>query len=381
MRNWTPESESQYRQILESLPLTEEQLIRRVLTELAGDEQNWSLETTGKLCAAIHTVIAPQKEHSTETTESAPGENFATIGDLFTINVKDGLKVTAAVRRALVQVLIENRENGDAIPSISCVGQRFDAITEFGVRTGEVSSRQETQLALSPQLTHEIDEARFDAVNRMIRGIAHESRNALQRIDACAEMLMLDVADNADLLPLVQRLQLGASDLKGLFEEIKKFSAPLSLEYRQVQLAEIIDTAWSETEPLWQPRSVVFRVNLREPDVVLPLDPIRLTGGLQNLFISSLRCTTDPALIEIQGQVSPTDSKFYELTIRDNGTPVDEKNAPRATEPFVVYRAKSPLLGIAFASRVIRAHGGSIEVIDDVPNGVAYRIHLPLSRS
>ncbi|WP_013629611.1 sensor histidine kinase [Rubinisphaera brasiliensis] len=381
MRNWTPESESQYRQILESLPLTEEQLIRRVLTELAGEEQNWSLEATGKMCAAIHTVVAPQREQSTETTESPAGEYFASTGDLFASNMKDGLKVTAAVRRALVQTLIENRENGDVVSAISCVGQRFDAMTEFGVRTSERPPRQDSELALSPQLAHEIEQARFDAVNRMIRGIAHESRNALQRIDACAEMLMLDVADNEDLLPLVQRLQLGASDLKGLFEEIKKFSAPLSLEYRQVPLLEIIDAAWSETEPLWQPRSVVFRVNLREPDVVLPLDPIRLTGGLQNLFISSLRCTTDPVLIEIHGQVAPNDSKLYELTIRDNGTPVEEKNAPRATEPFVVYRAKSPLLGIAFASRVIRAHGGSIELIDDISNGVAYRILLPRSRT
>lgn len=381
MRNWTPESESQYRQILESLPITEEQLIRRVLTELAEDDQNWSLEATGKLCAAIHTVVAPQKDRSGDTTDSPSGEYFATVGDVFANNLKDGLKVTAAVRRALVQTLIENRENGELSPSVSCIGQRFDAITAFGVRTGEISPEPDSDLLVSPQLAHEIEQARFDAVNRMIRGIAHESRNALQRIDACAEMLMLDVADNADLLPLVQRLQLGASDLKGLFEEIKKFSAPLSLEYRQVELAEIIDAAWAETEPLWRPRSVVFRVNLKEPDVVLPLDPIRLTGGLQNLFISSLRCATDPVLIEIQGQVSPTDSRVYELTIRDNGTPVDEKNATRATEPFVVYRAKSPLLGIAFAARVIRAHGGSIEVIDDVSNGVAYRVRLPRSQA
>ena len=64
----------------------------------------------------------------------------------------------------------------------------------------------------------------------MITGIAHESRNALQRIQSCSEMLELEIENNEEAQRLVRRLQEAQDNLLHLFDEVRGFAAPIQLE-------------------------------------------------------------------------------------------------------------------------------------------------------
>ena len=54
----------------------------------------------------------------------------------------------------------------------------------------------------------------------MVSGLAHESRNALQRIQACLEMLELEVGGNAEALDLVARIQRAQDQLAKLYDDV-----------------------------------------------------------------------------------------------------------------------------------------------------------------
>ncbi len=55
----------------------------------------------------------------------------------------------------------------------------------------------------------------------MVTGLAHESRNALQRSTACLEMRALEVEDRAEALDLVARIQKAQNHLHHLYEEVR----------------------------------------------------------------------------------------------------------------------------------------------------------------
>ena len=71
---------------------------------------------------------------------------------------------------------------------------------------------------------------RLAAIGEMVTGLAHESRNALQRCQACLEMLALAVRDRPEALDLIDRLQKAQDHLHHLYEDVRGYAAPIKLE-------------------------------------------------------------------------------------------------------------------------------------------------------
>src|SRR5262245_25588308 len=79
---------------------------------------------------------------------------------------------------------------------------------------------------------------RLAAIGQMVAGLAHESRNALQRAQACLEMLALAVRDRPEALDLIARLQNAQDHLHHLYEDVRSYAAPITLERRPCDLGE-----------------------------------------------------------------------------------------------------------------------------------------------
>ena len=62
----------------------------------------------------------------------------------------------------------------------------------------DVSERREAQKQL-------LQSERLAAIGQMVTGLAHESRNALQRAQACLDMLALDLEEAPDQLELTAK--------------------------------------------------------------------------------------------------------------------------------------------------------------------------------
>ena len=71
---------------------------------------------------------------------------------------------------------------------------------------------------------------RLAAIGQMVTGLAHESRNALQRSQACLEMLALAVRDRPEALDLIERLQKAQDHLHHLYEDVRGYAAPIKLD-------------------------------------------------------------------------------------------------------------------------------------------------------
>ena len=88
--------------------------------------------------------------------------------------------------------------NHDGGPAILAVGQ-------------DITNLKEAQEKI-------VRSERLAAIGQMMAGLAHESRNALQRSQACLEMLALDVQDRPEALEMVQEIQNAQDYLHHLYE-------------------------------------------------------------------------------------------------------------------------------------------------------------------
>ncbi len=129
---------------------------------------------------------------------------------------------------------------------------------------------------------------RLAAIGHMVAGLAHESRNALQRSQACLDMLALKVTDRPEALNLIARIQAAQDDLQRLFEDVRNYAAPILLERRVCDLAEVWREAWASLAAARGQRPARLIEETDGFDPRCELDPFRIGQVFRNIFDNAL---------------------------------------------------------------------------------------------
>jgi PAS domain S-box-containing protein len=251
------------------------------------------------------------------------------------------------------------------------------SVSEFHVRgrrmfTGivrDISARRlmEEQLVRSERLA---------AIGQMVAGIAHESRNALQRIHANVEMLELDFEDPQKLETLA-RISKAADDVHHLLEEVRNFAGPLTLERQPCSVASVWRQAWALLAPMHNRRTIDFREAIEADDAQCLIDPFRMQQVFRNLFENSLAACSDPARIEVH--CSTIDEEGIErirVAVRDSGPGLSAEQREKVFDAFYSTKSKGTGLGMAIVKRIIEAHHGTVDV-GASEQGAEFVITLP----
>ena len=219
---------------------------------------------------------------------------------------------------------------------------------------------------------------RLAAIGQMATGLAHESRNALQRIGASAEMLELELEGNSAALELVSRIEQSKNHLHQLLEEVRNYAAPIVLDRSAGRISEAWREAWELLAIQRRGRNVLLREHVIASDLVAEADRFRLVQVFRNLLDNALAAASDPVLIEICCEPARIDSgEALCIRIRDNGPGLTAEQQQRIFEPFYTTKPTGTGLGTAIARRLVEAHGGTITVVNRPAPGAEIVIMLP----
>ncbi len=215
----------------------------------------------------------------------------------------------------------------------------------------------------------------------MAAGLAHESRNALQRIQACLSVLALKLEARPDELSLLARMQQAQDDLHRLYEEVREYAAPMTLRWENWRPAELWRQAWADLAALCDETHAELREQGDADNCVCEGDPFYLKQVFRNLLENALTAGGTPPRVIIDCTTTETDGRpALRVVIRDNGSGFAPEQRARLFEPFYTTKTRGTGLGLAICKRIIEAHGGSIEAADDPGPGAAIVIILPQRR-
>lgn len=219
---------------------------------------------------------------------------------------------------------------------------------------------------------------RLAGIGQMIAGLAHESRNALQRIQVCGEMLELEVDGNDEALRLLRQSQQAQDQLHRLFEEVRGYAAPIQLERTTCGLDSVWREAWNQLESLRRDRDASLIERTNGIDMMLSVDRFRLVQLFRNLFENALAACKNPVVIELDcREVEFQQGCAIETRIGDNGPGLSPEAYKNVFEPFFTTKTKGTGLGMAIARRIVDAHGGVITVGNSLRRGAEFVVTLP----
>ena len=226
---------------------------------------------------------------------------------------------------------------------------------------------------------------RLAAVGQTVAALAHESRNALQRTQACLRLLALEVPDRPQALDYLARVQKAQDDLARLFEDVRTFTAPPVLERRRCDLRQVWRDAWQDLDLAREP-GLVLEEDVRTDDLSVLADPFRLGQVFRNLFDNARSAmrpagkSTDDRPRRVVVRVAPSRAAVrpaIRVTVEDNGPGLTPEQKERLFDPFYTTKAGGMGLGLAIARRVVEAHGGAIVATDAEGGGAAFVLTIP----
>ncbi|QDT03672.1 Sensor protein FixL [Rubripirellula lacrimiformis] len=247
----------------------------------------------------------------------------------------------------------------------------------------DITDRKAAEAELAASQVKLVQAERLAAMGQMISAIAHESRNALQRIQVGVDMLQYEIKPENESRDDLDRISRAKADLQQLHDELRSFAGPIQLNITTCNIAEIWRQAWSNLQVSRKDRNAQLVEEIADVDLTCPIDAFRIEQVFRNLFENSLAAGKDPLQITVSCETVQSQNLYdvssphLRISVRDNGPGLPEEIRGKVFEAFHTTKVKGTGLGMAIARRFVEAHQGTIKIRDESIIGAEFIIELP----
>jgi two-component system, LuxR family, sensor kinase FixL len=225
-----------------------------------------------------------------------------------------------------------------------------------------------------------VQSERLAAIGQMVTGLAHESRNALQRARACLDMLSLDLADEPRHLELMQRIQLALLELQRLYQEVRAYASPINLSLGTCRLADLWRKSWQDLVQTDDVQSISLVEEGTELDTTCSVDHYRIEQVFRNVLENAVAVSRSEGGVTLRCRETQLHGcPALKVSITDEGPGLRADQISRVFEPFYTTKQRGTGLGLPICERIIHAHGGEIRIQSTPPNGTTVDILIPRS--
>ncbi len=251
-------------------------------------------------------------------------------------------------------------------------------IAELGEIFNTMAEKIEKEIALREVL----EENR----KRLILDISHDLKNPLAGVMGYAEQCMknpgLPVEKQQEYLGVIYdgctRIN---SMIDDLFEYSKLESGGYQIEPVPTDLCEFLREELAVLLPVMDSADFAYDFNILEEEIIVSVDPKELRRVIHNLIINAVR--HNPPGTAVWLTLEQNDHETL-IKIRDDGTGISEKMAAQVFEAFARgddarnSKGGGAGLGLSIAEKIMRAHGGSIELKTAENKGCEFILKLPV---
>ena len=150
---------------------------------------------------------------------------------------------------------------------------------------------------------------------------------------------------------------------------------PTQPQMRQASLNEVVIESVELLRPELENRDQNLEMDLATDLPQAPLDPNQMKQVLVNLIKNAMQAMSKGGVLQVRTGAA---GEEVWVSLSDTGGGIQQEQLNRIFEPFYTTKKKGSGLGLMIVQRIVRAHGGRIELESRVGHGTTFKIWLPM---
>lgn len=224
---------------------------------------------------------------------------------------------------------------------------------------------------------------KFSTLGELAAVLAHEIKNPMNSIIINIEVLR-SVMEDMSSAENPQAKEKAAKYLNVIEDEMKRLgkvisgfldlAAPEEQTRSQFTLNSIVGSLVDLMRLEMQQKKINIQLDLDEslPSISGSVD--QLKQAVLNLLLNSTQAMPDGGTIHITSQ---HDDNTLSLSISDTGHGISEEILNQVFSPYFTTKEKGSGLGLAIVRRIVRDHGGYVDVKSEADKGAKFSLVFP----
>jgi len=267
--------------------------------------------------------------------------------------------------------------DGDRVAGIGLVGNKEEDYDQSDVRQLTLLMDGIWKLIQREKALKRLRESEsLAAMGRALSCVAHDIKTPLIAIGGFTSIVHkhLDPANpDREKLGIVLK---ETERLEAMVKDMLDFSKPLKLQKTREDISRILTETVEVVAKIAEQRNVNFKANLSHHIDPVSVDVARFKQVLINLLVNAVQASPSGQTVTIE-----THSRGRDLAIDviDCGCGISLDQRPEIFSPFFTTKKEGTGLGLPIVQKIIDAHNGSVEVLDNPEGGVTFRVVLPIA--
>jgi len=277
--------------------------------------------------------------------------------------------------------LSQSRLGGSFLCSASPIAGKNGKLNGWLLVLRDVSAWKRRQRA-------EQQAVKLDAVSSLSGVIAHEFNNLLTGIQGTLSLVASETKENAPVMERLARMEGYVKRGEELTKQLLGFSEGNRYEVESTDINRLVEKTCEHFKALRKDVRVVTR--LQEAIWLTDVDAGQMERVLFHICTNALQAMPLGGELnaETENVVFDTNysdffgvpkGEYLKISITDTGEGMDFAVQELIFDPFYTTRPQGTGLGLAFAQRIVRNHGGLINVYSEKEHGTTFNIYLPAS--